>query len=227
MLTAGLMEVFLSAHMDMDFSRYENLLMENLEVMIPLLLLKAADMNPRINATSRKLLMLSFECFNELPQFMTRTFLKKSTSGVPKQLKARAEIADELVQKYGTEDSESNIFPKSVALFAEPLLKHQNNEVREAAMKLITDMMIKCKLRDFHDFMNEYDVRMELSETLIQNIESRITRVATPKVTQQKKKDESKTIEKSNGKKDGVKKKKDEPKPKTSPKKEAGSKLAV
>ncbi|KAF9581486.1 hypothetical protein BGW38_001474, partial [Lunasporangiospora selenospora] len=121
----------------------------SLEPLVPLLLVKAGDLNARVTqATINKIVVLC-NCFRTYPCSILPLVFKPARGTVLyRQAQARVEVVARLVDEFGVYDraagkgTPGGLEFQDITEFTTPYLSHTNSEVRVAARKLITDI---CK----------------------------------------------------------------------------------
>ncbi|TPX70445.1 hypothetical protein SpCBS45565_g01833 [Spizellomyces sp. 'palustris'] len=118
------------------------------DTIVPLLLAKAGDMNPRACSDIIITLVKSYNesPFTIYPYALRPPESKKGATPHWKVFKGRLDLLHQLIDECGLDDSEGRGKARGASLqsimeFTQPQLQHTNVEVREAAVRVVVDLM--------------------------------------------------------------------------------------
>ncbi|KAI9360359.1 hypothetical protein DFJ73DRAFT_76828 [Zopfochytrium polystomum] len=137
---------------------------KNVEAMIPSLITKCGDMNSRVRQGSMELFATLAEAYHSVPYSICRSVLKSHTAAkqpgngarsavLPLRLtKARLEVLAFLVKEFGVDDpeagrlreEETGLTIEAVMKAAKLELQHRSSEVREAAVRVIVELIVRA-----------------------------------------------------------------------------------
>ncbi|KAJ3417258.1 hypothetical protein HDV05_005714 [Chytridiales sp. JEL 0842] len=128
-----------------------SLVFKFMDSMFPPLLLKASDMNPRIKQGCMDLAASITDAYHTQPYTTVKYLLKPLTTKkgtIPpwRYAKVRLEVLHRAIKDYGVDDAhegyETGLTVASVMAFTEPQLHDKNAEVRDAAIKVVVELIL-------------------------------------------------------------------------------------
>ncbi|KAJ3209894.1 hypothetical protein HDU67_005837 [Dinochytrium kinnereticum] len=147
-----------------------------LEPMFFSLLMKSSDLNPRIKSGCADLLLAIENAYHSAPHtalpYLTKPIPKKGLLELWRYVKARLDALQAAVKSFGVDTDGSHILGlslESVIHFAEPQLHHKNAEVRESAVKVVVELVMRVDEESVSPYLKN------VKPQLLQIIKDKIT----------------------------------------------------
>lgn len=144
------------------------LLVENM----PFLLNKTSDMNARVKQRSLELVLLLCKTYPNSLVIITKPFVTNKMQNIPwKHIKARLDIATELIGLYGLSDGklkmQSAWSSSNVIKFTKSFVSHTNLEVREAVSLLLAAVVA--------DVPNAINAIADIPQSCMDSVEKKLS----------------------------------------------------